>query len=131
MRIDVLGILFDGSGPSGDLPRTARAELAFPRGADVVVRFTIVTAGNVPLVLAAPDALVVTVKKIPTEGARLTKTATLKPAIGPNIAEIAIAAADTASWTSGRFLWDAWLTRSAKRDPVVPLSPLLLLESVG
>jgi hypothetical protein len=71
--------------------------------------------------------LTLVVKQKPADAALITKTAT----IVKTVATFTLVPRDTKNLTTGRYVFDVWATTGGKRDPVIPLSGLILEASVA
>lgn len=118
MIIDLLGLLEDGSPPTvGVPPENPRTTIRITRGQDVTIRLSVrnTSGSDVPL---ATGVVVMTVKKRPQDSKVFDKTATVNT--------ITILPADTKNMDPGKWVFDIWLTKDGKRNPVIPLSTLIL-----
>jgi len=129
VNLNLIGILEDGSPPVlGQQPLDPRTTIRWTRGENVTINLTVKNTAGQEVSLAQPGpppadqtSLLLTVKKRPQDSKVFDKTGTL--------GVFTITPADTKNMEPGRYVFDIWLTKGGKRDPVVPLSTLLLEPS--
>ena len=125
MTYTLTGLFDDGSTQASSLPTNARTTLQVPLGVNATIAVQVLTpSGGVYPIGAA--TLVLTVKKKALEDNKIQKTAV----IAGNIATFTIVPADTKNLLPGAYIYDVWMTLGGLRNPVVPLSPFVLLSSV-
>lgn len=120
------GLLPDGSPAAAGVTLNPRKALSLGVGQDASLRLTVRTPSGEAVPLAAPAALVLTVKKVAVGPVLFQRVPTVLPS---GQAEFAVTPADTRYLEPGQYVYDVWLTLGGKRDAVVPLSPLHLEAS--
>lgn len=133
MVIDLDGVLFDGTVPTPPQPvPNPRVTLRWALGTTVTIRMTVRTgAGELVDLTAVATSLLLTVRKTIRDALPAFSTAgTVTPGAGPGRAEFTVPSSATRLLDPGRFVYDVWLTRTSGRDPIVPLSPLILEPTV-
>ncbi|MCK5641620.1 MAG: hypothetical protein KAJ19_12530 [Gammaproteobacteria bacterium] len=125
MRVLLTGVVEDGTPRAVGVPENPRAALEIPGGVDMEIVVSVVTSSGSKVPLIAPTELLFTVKKRHSDRALVSKTATL----AGNEGTFALTSDETRRLEPGLLGYDVWLTKDGKRDPVVPLSPLQLLDS--
>lgn len=126
---DMVGLIADGSTPRAGAPTDARRTLSIPQGTSVTLQLRVYNpAGQLQGLSEVGTTLTMTVKKsVDDPVARITKTAS----ISSGVATFALAPGDTDPLDPGLYYYDVWLVDSRGHNPVVPLSVLRLLPSVG
>ena len=126
MRIEVTGVLEDGTPRRAGVPINPRTTLSVPRGVDLELVVTVVTPLGAAVNLEdGSTSVVFTLKRRSQEEARITKTA----AKSGNRATFLITPAELKRLQPGLFSWDVLLTKGGLRDAVIPLSPFKLQAS--
>ena len=123
MQINLTGVLNDGTAYANAVPRDTRAQIVLVQGAsmDIDVRVLLPTGAGAP----SSGQVTFGVKKKAAEGALIKKTATY---VG-GVWRITLTPADTKQMSVGYYIYDVWFTLGGKRDPVIPLSPLMLMAT--
>lgn len=132
--IDIIGVLEDGGPPSPSVPLNSRRQILVTKGANTMLRLRIVgRSGVVPdLSLDPASAAVLTVRKHSGDTVALASVAGAKvPSRSACSFDFALTPAIFKPLEPGRFVYDVWLTLNGVRDPVVPMSSLLLEPTVA
>lgn len=129
MVINLTGLLDDGTPPRPGVQTDPRQTISFPRGSDVAIIATILTPGGALADLSGVGTtLQLTISKYDWQyPPYIVKLASI---VG-NIGTFTIAAADTKYLSAGQYNYDVWLTLGGKRDAVIPLSMMMLTQSVA
>ena len=130
MRIELTGVLEDGTPRRAGVPTDARANINFLKGSDAEIIVTVVTPGGDPVDLTgAFTEILLTVKKRPEEDPpRIARAAS---SVAGNRATFIFVPADTRRLDAGLYTYDVWLTKGGARNSVIPLSPFQLLDTAA
>ncbi len=131
MVIDLLGILEDGSDRSPLLPASAKRTLEIPINARLVFQLSVVNAARIPVVLDGSVVNMTWKRSYLDATPLLTVTGVYMPQIAKNRMDFIVQAAQTKSFASGRGVWDIRRILGSNVDPLIPLSTLILLPTVG
>ena len=124
MKIQVTGIVEDGTPRRPGVPVNPRRALNVARGIDLQLSVRVITPLGIPVSLEGDGTeLLLTVKKRPQEH---PPRIVLAASLNGNVGIFSIQPGDTRRLQPGLFSWDVWLTRNGLRDPVIPLSPFNL-----
>lgn len=133
MVYDVVGVVEDGSTRASFLPTNTRQTLKLPLATDVTIRLSVYYASGVPVDLSSlSTGLLLTIKKhLYDTQAQLALTGAKQPTEGRHRANFVVVPDDTLYLEPGQYTWDVNLTIGGKREPVIPLSPLRIVDVAG
>ncbi len=132
---NLVGVRDNGESPGVGIPPAPYRRLNVRLGEDVTLRIQVFEKSGAPVVLATGPAVVTfLVRDKPGSfgDKKIEKTATQRPDLGVNIAEVLISATDTKriEGQGTRFVWDLWITQGGLRSALIPTSPFVLGISV-
>lgn len=128
LKLNVIGVLQDGTAPSAGVPANPALALEAPAGADFAVALKVLRPSGQPAELAGAT-LLLTLKKKAIDAQVLV--ARLGTAGVGGQAEFRFVPSDTQSLEAGFYAYDIWLTDAEGRHQVVPTSPFQLQQPVA
>jgi hypothetical protein len=135
MVVNVLGVRDNGERPGVGVPPAPYRRLQVRMGEDTTIRVEVLEKSGAPVVLASgPVVISFLVRDKPGSfgDKKIEKTATRRPDLGVNIADVVISATDTKriEGQGTRFVWDLWATDGGQRSALIPTSPFVIAQSV-
>lgn len=128
MKINLVGVLEDGSPRQGGVPDNPRTTLEIPKGSSVELVTRVITPAGVPVSLNGDGTeLLLTIRRKPDHDPKIVRKAVIAGGQGTFVLE----PGDTRLWNPGLYGWDVWLTKNGERNAVIPLSPFKLLASAA
>lgn len=139
MILFLSGVLVTQADPAPGVARNPRKALSFPLGADVTVRLQVVDSSGAPVPLdGAGTSAVLTIKRAPSAVDKLLSVPGELPGpLDPDVVGVMMfqitALAQRSAFVEGpgQVCYDVWLTRSGRRDAVVPVSPMYVEPGVA
>lgn len=128
MVIDVIGIIEDGSPRGPNVPASARQSISIVQGADVVLRLKLVKSDGAPYAPSTGEYLWSFRKK--NNGIRMRRSGVPTPNIADGSVTFVLTGAETAALKAGIYIYDVWLTDGGVTDAVIPLSELVVENSL-
>jgi hypothetical protein len=129
MKIELLGVVRDGSPRAGHIPANSARTLEWPLGEAGEIAVTVVREDGSAVSLEPTDRVVISVKKTSQQSGRtpgFRKEGTRTPPDARNRVVLTVEPTDTRAMLPGRFVYDCWLVRADGRHQLVPLSAFLL-----
>jgi hypothetical protein len=130
MQINLVGIIENGGPPSPLLPNNNRQTIQVQYGTSLSIIIAISYRSGSPVALNISDGLILTIKQKPLYDAIITSTGTRRLDLGVGWAEFIITPAQMKPFLAGNYLYDIWLTQSGIRNPIMPTSAFLILDSI-